>query len=81
MTKQKREFTPEERMSIIQESDRKGVVPTSRKYNLSPGLLYKWKERLASKGVNGLKDSYKRIDPEVRRLEEENERLKRIARR
>jgi putative transposase len=33
---------------------------------------------LASKGVNGLKDSYKRIDPEVRRLEEENERLKRI---
>jgi hypothetical protein len=37
-------------MSIIQESDREGVVPTSRKYNLSPGLLYKWKERLAANG-------------------------------
>lgn len=46
MTKQKRKFTPEVRMSIIQESDREGVVPTSRKYNLSPGLLYKWKCKL-----------------------------------
>jgi transposase-like protein len=78
MTKQKRKFTPEERMSIIQECEREGVVPTARKYNLSPGLIYKWKERLASKGINGLKDSYKRVDPDVRRLEEENERLKRI---
>jgi hypothetical protein len=31
-----------------------------------------------SKGVEGLKPAYHRIDPEVGALEEENERLKRI---
>lgn len=78
MTKQRRKFTPEERLSIVSESEREGVVQTSRKYSLSPMLIYKWKERLKTEGINGLQNAYKRVDPEVRRLEEENERLKRI---
>lgn len=53
-------------------------METCRKYNLSPGLLSKWKQRYLAKGTEGLKPAYKRIDPEVRALEEENERLKRI---
>jgi regulator of replication initiation timing len=48
MAKTKRRFTPEERLSILQE------------------------------GINGLKDKHKKIDPEVRALELENERLNRI---
>lgn len=32
-----------------------------------------------SKGKEGLKDSYARVDPQLRLLEEENERLKRIV--
>lgn len=47
-------------------------------YNLSPSLLAKWKQRYLAKGADGLKPAYKRVDPEVRALEEENERLKRI---
>lgn len=53
-------------------------METCRKYNLSPALLAKWKQRYLAKGTEGLKPSYRRIDPEVRALREENEKLKRI---
>lgn len=73
-----RKFSPEERLSILQEAEREGYTETCRKYNLSPSLLSKWKQRYLSKGVEGLKPSYRRVDPAARLLEEENERLKRI---
>jgi len=79
MSKNRRKFTPEERLSIIQECDREGQAVTCRKYNLSPSLVLRWKQKYLSKGMEGLKRNYHRVDPEVRRLEEENERLKRIV--
>lgn len=78
MKRTHRKFTPEERLSILQEAEREGAIETCRKYNLSPSLLSKWKQRYLSRGVDGLKPKYKRIDPQVRLLEEENERLKKI---
>jgi putative transposase len=62
----------------LQEVEREGAVETSRKYNLSPSLLSKWKQRYLSKGVAGLKPQYQKVDPQVKALEEENERLMRI---
>jgi transposase-like protein len=79
MSKIRRKFTPEDRYSIVQEALREGHSETCRKYNLSPSLLRKWREKYLSKGKEGLKDSYPRIDPQLRALEEENERLKRIV--
>lgn len=56
------------------------VVNTmARATPLSPSLLRKWRLKYLSKGREGLKDSYARIDPQLRALEEENERLKRIV--
>ena len=78
MTRTKRSFTPEERLGLLQEAEREGYMETCRKYNLSPTLLSKWKQRYLSKGAEGLKPAYRRVDPEVRALEQENERLKRI---
>ena len=78
MPRGKRSFTPEERLSLLQEAEREGYMETCRKYNLSPSLIAKWKQRYQAKGAEGLKPAYRRIDPEVRALEEENERLKRI---
>ena len=78
MPRGKRSFTPEERLRLLQEAEREGYMETCRKYNLSPSLLAKWKQRYQAKGAEGLKPAYRRIDPEVRALEEENERLKRI---
>ena len=78
MAKTRRSFTPEQRLSLIQEAEREGYMETCRKYNLSPTLLSRWKQKYQAKGVEGLKPGYRRVDPEVRALEEENERLKRI---
>lgn len=76
--KTKRTFSPEDRLSILQEAQREGQTATCRKYNLAPSLFVRWKKKYLEKGIEGLKPAYHRIDPEKRALEEENERLKKI---
>lgn len=78
MSKIRRTFTPEERLSIVQEGQREGRSETCRKYNLSPSLYDRWRRKYLEHGIEGLKSKYKKIDPAVRELQEENERLKRI---
>ena len=78
MSKSRRQFSPEEKHSILQEAEREGHSEICRKYNLASSVLAYWKKKYLAKGKDGLKPGYKRIDPEVRALEEENERLKRI---
>jgi putative transposase len=78
MSKTRRKFSPEERLSILQEGEREGQVATCRKYNLSPSLYARWKLKYLQKGMQGLHPSYRRVDPHVRELEEENARLKKI---
>jgi putative transposase len=78
MSKTKRHFTPEEKISILQEAEREGHTEICRKYNLASSVLSYWKKKYLAKGKDGLKGDYKRVDPQVRALEEENERLKKI---
>jgi len=78
MTKNRRKFTPEDRLSILQEGEREGQAATIRKYNVAPSLYARWKHKYNSEGLSGLKNKHNRIDPEVRVLELENERLRRI---
>jgi transposase-like protein len=78
MPKSKRTFSPEERLSILQEAQREGRAETLRKYSIAPSLFDRWKKKYLAEGVDGLKNAHKRIDPQVRELEQENERLKRI---
>lgn len=78
MSKSRRQFSPEEKHSILQEAEREGHSEACRKYNLASSVLTYWKKKYLARGKDGLKPGYKRIDPEVRALEEENERLKRI---
>jgi putative transposase len=75
----KRKFTPEERLAILQEGEREGRSETLRKYNLAPSLYDRWRKKYLSYGMEGLKNHHKRIDPHLRALEEENERLKKIV--
>lgn len=78
MTKERRTFTPEDRLSILQEAQREGQAQTCRKYNLSSSVMIRWKRKYLSQGINGLKPAYRTVDPALRDLEEENERLKKI---
>jgi transposase-like protein len=76
--KTRRKFTPEEKYSILQEAEREGTTEVARKYNLAYSVLSYWKKKYLANGKDGLKASYKKVDPQVRTLEEENARLKRI---
>src|SRR5690606_18735070 len=79
MSKSRRQFTPEEKYSILQEAEREGPTETARKYNLAYSVLSNWKRKYLSKGKEGLKAGYKRINRQLRALEEENARLKKIV--
>ena len=78
MKGEKRTFSPEDRLSILQEATREGQTQTCRKYNIAPSLFARWKKKYLSQGLAGLKPAYKRVDPVLRELEEENDRLKKI---
>ena len=78
MSKTRRKFSPEERLSILQEAEREGQASTCRKYNLSPTLVGKWKAKYLAQGKAGLERSYYRVDPDKRAMEEEIDRLKKI---
>jgi transposase-like protein len=79
MTRTRRKFTAEDRLSILQEGEREGHATTLRKYQIAPSLYARWKNKYLRDGVDGLKDKHKKIDPAIRELEQENERLKRIV--
>jgi len=79
MAKTRRQFSPEEKYSILQEAEREGHTETCRKYNLAASVLSYWKRKYLAKGKEGLKAAYKQVDPRVRELEEENQRLKKIV--
>ena len=55
MSRVNRKFSPYEHLAILQEAEREGAVETRRKYNLSPSLISKWKERYLTKGAADLK--------------------------
>lgn len=79
MTKERRKFTPEDRLSILKEAEREGQASTIRKYHIAPSLFARWKRKYLQEGIIGLKDKHKKVDPELRALEIENERLRRIV--
>jgi putative transposase len=74
----KRKWSEAQKLQIIQETEQYGLQETLRKYNLSQSLFHKWRRAYNGEGMQGLKPRYKVIDPAVRQLEVENERLKRI---
>jgi putative transposase len=78
MSKSRRSFTAEQKLSIINESEQFGITQTLRKHNLSHSVFLRWKHQFNSGGVTSLKPQYQKIDTEIRALQEENNRLKKI---
>ncbi|HUC81233.1 MAG TPA: transposase [Flavisolibacter sp.] len=78
MSKARRKFSVEQKLQIIQEADQHGITQTLRKHNLSHSVFLRWKNGFNSSGVTSLKPHYHKIDPEVKALQEENARLKKI---
>lgn len=78
MTKPRRKWSEVQKLQIVQEVEQIGFRETLRKYNLAQTLLNRWMQSYTSEGITGLQPKYRTIDPAVRQLEQENERLKRI---
>ena len=78
MTKPRRSFSVEQKLHIIQEADQHGITQTLRKHNLSHSVFQRWKNQFNSGCVPSLKPQYHKVDPEIRALQEENARLKKI---
>ena len=78
MTKQRRNFSIEEKLALLREAEEIGITETCRRHDLSHSVINRWRHRFADAGVDGLQGGGTRVDPQVRRLEEENRRLKKI---
>jgi putative transposase len=78
MSTNRRKFTVEQKLQIIQEADQLGNVITYRKHGLSPSVLLRWREQFNQGGATSLQPQYHKVDPELRALQEENARLKKI---
>ena len=74
---ERRKFTVDQKLAILKEAETEGVTQTLRKHNIYSNMLYKWKEQLETRGKDGLKP-YQRLDPEVKRLQQENLALKKL---
>ena len=76
--KKKRVFSAEQKMEILREAEQNGMLATCRKYDIAQSLFYQWKRKFDQHGIDGLQGQYYRVDPAVKELEKENERLKKI---
>ena len=77
MSKQ-RNFSIEERLSVLREVVENGITETYRRHDLCHSVVNLWRRKFESDGVDGLTPGYSKIDPQVRKLEDENKRLKKI---
>ena len=78
MSKTRRQFSVEQKLAILNEADQQGVTQTLRKHNLSHSVLLRWKNQFNNGGSGSLKPQYRKVDPELKTLQEENARLKKI---
>ena len=77
--KKKRVFSTEQKMEVLREVEQNGMVATCRKHDIAQSLYYQWKRKFDQHGIDGLQGQYHRVDPQVKELEKENERLKKIV--
>ncbi len=55
MTRERRQWSKDQKLQIIQEVEVNGLQPTLRKYNLSQSLFHKWKRRFNEQGILALR--------------------------
>lgn len=77
MSMQKRKFTKEQKLEILEEASTQGVQATMDKHGLYPTTYYSWKKKFETMGEAGFRHG---MTPEhikeIKRLEKENEQLK-----
>jgi transposase-like protein len=75
----KRTWTAAEKLAILKEAELQGITVTIRKHGIYAQTLYGWKQKYELEGSDGLNHPWKRVNPELKRLQVENQRLKQIV--
>lgn len=69
--------TPQQKLEILKEWEREGDgIAVAQKYQIHPATLYRWKRSLELGAQTFLSGKKPKIDPYVKKLEEENRKLK-----
>ncbi len=73
----RRKFTPQQKLKILKEWEANGNgIEVAEKYQIHPQTLYRWKKALEQGAQVFLSGKKPRVDPRIRKLEKENQRLK-----
>ena len=73
----RRKFTPQQKLQVLKEWEATGNgIEVAQKYQIHPQTLYRWKKALEQGAQVFLSGKRLRIDPRVRQLERENQKLK-----
>jgi len=76
-TKARRKFTPQHKLQILKEWEATGNgIEVAQKHQIHPQTLYRWKKALEQGAQVFLSGQKPRLDSRIRRLEEENRKLK-----
>jgi len=76
-TKAQRKFTPQQKLQILKEWEATGNgIEVAQKHQIHPQTLYRWKKALERGAQVFLSGKKPRIDPRIRPLERENQKLK-----
>ncbi|PWT71891.1 MAG: transposase [Bacteroidetes bacterium] len=78
MPTQRRRFSVEQKMEILQQAKQSGITAVLRKHNLSYSVFHRWKEKMADKGKEESRFGYSHSSSRIRDLMEENSLLKKI---
>ncbi len=79
MAHQRRSFSVDQKLQIMQEAREAGLTATLRKYNLSNSVYHRWKDQFDSGGAKELNRHGEVLSAEYKALQDENERLKKIV--
>ena len=74
----RRKWPIADKLAVIKEAEQEGVTVTLRKHGIHYGTYYHWKQKHDLDGERGLASSGTHTDPEIKRLQLENLRLKQI---
>src|SRR5829696_2943938 len=73
MAAQRRKFSDEEKLNVLQQAGQQGVSNILRHYNISYSVFARWKQSFLERGINPINSK-----TETKLLLEENARLKKI---
>jgi len=75
----KRTWSIEEKVSILKNIEKTGVVEGCRQHGIYATTYYDWKKKYEEKGADGLVPRYGRKESgELKKIQKENERLKKL---